>query len=281
MDHMEANHLKLVGRGMRELGYSHPGSCHRTVLSILGTDLQCQLSREWIRHGMEGLHGRQPVCCQLPPHFGLQPDKQILPVLPFADALQAVDQIREGLREVRPQLQRSPVRRDGRVLPRRVLVGGREVGMRLRRIRLQQSDMLIAGDGLRRSALHLEDPAKIVVGYPQALRLLHGSHLGVGLHGPCHLSILRAGKLQLDAHGIARNGLVSPAGLPERISQVVVGLRKVWLPGDRLLVGLNGLIQLALLIVHACSQSQAKYEALSAGIAGPVHRLQRLYCILE
>lgn len=72
------------------------------------------------------------------------------------------------------------------------------------------------------------------------------------LHCSSHLGILGAGKLELNAHGVAGNGFVCPPCLPQGIAQVVVGLREVGLPSNGFLVGLDGLVQLALLIEHSC-----------------------------
>ncbi|KAA6420624.1 MAG: hypothetical protein FRX49_09417 [Trebouxia sp. A1-2] len=133
---------------------------------------------------MEGLHRWQPVSRQLPPYLCFKPDKQRLPVLPLADALQAVDHVGKGLRKVWPQLQGTAVGGDGSVLPGCIL-----------------------------------DAAEVVVRHPETLCLLHGCHLGVGLQCSGHLGILWACKLKLDAHGVACNGFVWAAGFPEGIPQ--------------------------------------------------------------
>ena len=66
-------HLQQLGGGVLQLGCSHPAGGDGAELSILGTDGQGQLSRERVRHRMEGLHRGQAPVLQVPPDFGLQP----------------------------------------------------------------------------------------------------------------------------------------------------------------------------------------------------------------
>lgn len=87
------------------------------------------------------------------PHLGLQALEVLGPVLPLADAAQAVHVVGEGFRKVRPVLERLLVALDGLVVPRGVLVRRRQVGVRLRALRLQARHLLVALDGLRRPPL--------------------------------------------------------------------------------------------------------------------------------
>ena len=72
-------------------------------------------------------------------------------------------------------------------------------------------------------------------------------------------------KLQLYAQGVALDGLIHSASLPERIAQIVVGLREVGLMCQRLSVCCYGPIKLPLLKEHPCTPedegSHTEYSA--------------------
>ena len=52
---------------MRQCWWPHARGCQSAVLGILGADCKRQVCAEWVRHGVEWLHGRQTTALQIVP----------------------------------------------------------------------------------------------------------------------------------------------------------------------------------------------------------------------